>query len=76
MKKRSGVPPLPRPLKYAWGVGMTLLIAGSLLLDRESEWLPLVHRAIDLMQQMHAPTDNRSNTNPYGAPQPPTAAGS
>ena len=70
------IPPLPRPLKYAWGVGMTLLIAASLLLDRGSEWLPLVNRAIDLLQQMNAPTENRSDTNQSGAPRPPSAAGS
>ena len=72
----QSIPPLPRPLKYAWGVGMTLLIAASLLLDRGSEWLPLVNRAIDLLQQMNSPTENRSDTNQSGAPQPPSAAGS
>lgn len=50
---------LPRPLKYTWGVGLTLLVGLSLVLDRGSAWMPLVHRAIDLMQTQTAPTESR-----------------
>ena len=36
-------------------------MAGSLLVDRESSWMPLINRAIDLMQQQTftAPSENR-----------------
>ncbi len=50
---------MPRGLKYLWGLVMTLLLATSLLLERGSPWMPLVNRAIDLMQQQTAPTENR-----------------
>jgi hypothetical protein len=53
------LPQMPRELKYAWGVGMTLLLAASLLLDRGSAWMPLVHRAIDLLQQQTIPTGSK-----------------
>ena len=58
---KQGVPQMPRSLKYAWGLGMTALLAGSLLVDRESSWMPLINRAIDLMQQQTftAPSENR-----------------
>lgn len=50
---------LPRPLKYAWGVGITLLVGLSLAVDRGSAWMPLIHRAIDLLQTQTAPTDSK-----------------
>lgn len=53
------VPQMPRAIKYAWGLGMTALLAASLLLDRGSDWMPLINRAIDLLQQQTAPTENR-----------------
>lgn len=56
---QASVPPMPRGLKYLWGLVMTLLLAASLLLERGSPWMPLVNRAIDLMQQQTAPTENR-----------------
>ena len=53
------LPQMPRALKYAWGVGVTLLVGLSLVLDRGSAWMPLVHRAIDLMQTQTAPIENK-----------------
>lgn len=62
--KFPGRPPLPegkmpRGLKYAWGAGLTLLVGLSLAVDRGSEWMPLIHRAIDLMQTQTAPTSSK-----------------
>lgn len=53
------IPQLPRALKYAWGVGVTVLVGLSLVLDRGSAWMPLIHQAIDLLQNQTAPTQNR-----------------
>ena len=50
---------MPRPLKYFWGLAMTVLLALSLALDRGSDWMPLVHRAIDALQLQTTPTGNR-----------------
>lgn len=47
--------PSPRPLRYGWAVVVSLLLGLSLLLDRNSAWLPLINRAIDLIQLQIAP---------------------
>ena len=62
--KFPGKPPvpegkMPRGLKYAWGAGLTLLVGLSLALDRGSDWMPLIHRAIDLLQTQTAPTSSK-----------------
>ena len=53
------IPQMPRAMKYAWGVGMTLLLGLSLVVDRGSDWMPLINRAIDLLQLQTAPTGNK-----------------
>lgn len=58
-EKQGAFPTLPRPAKYAWGIGMTVLLAASLLLDKGSAWAPLINQAIDLLQQQTAPSVNR-----------------
>jgi hypothetical protein len=58
-RNREDVPQMPRPVKYAWGVAMTLLVVLSLTLDKGSALMPLVHRAIDALQLQTAPTDSR-----------------
>jgi hypothetical protein len=55
----ADLPQMPRAIKYAWGVGVTLLVGLSLVLDRGSAWMPLVHRAIDLLQTQTAPIENK-----------------
>ena len=58
-REAAEIPQMPRAIKYAWGVGVTLLVGLSLVVDRGSAWMPLIHRAIDLMQTQTAPTENR-----------------
>jgi hypothetical protein len=58
-REAAEIPQMPRALKYAWGVGVTLLVGLSLVLDRGSAWMPLVHRAIDLLQSQTAPIENK-----------------
>lgn len=53
------IPQMPRAMKYAWGVGMTLLLGLSLVVDRGSDWMPLINRAIDLLQLQTAPTGSK-----------------
>lgn len=53
------LPQMPRALKYAWGVGVTLLVGLSLVLDRGSAWMPLVHQAIDMLQNQTAPIESK-----------------
>lgn len=58
-KAQGSIPQMPRTVKYAWGVVVTILLGLSLVLDRGNPWLPLLNRAIDLMQEQTAPTGNR-----------------
>lgn len=46
-------------MRYGWAVVVSLLLGLSLLLDRNNAWLPLINRAIDLLQQQSAPIENR-----------------
>lgn len=50
---------MPRALKYAWGIAMTLLLFASLTLERGSVMLPMINAAIDLLQQQAGPTPGR-----------------
>ena len=50
---------MPRILKYAWAVCMTLLLVASVSLEKGSIFMPLVNTAIDLLQQQAAPTPGR-----------------
>jgi hypothetical protein len=56
---RDPLPQLPRPLKYAWGVLMTALLAASMLLEQGSIWRPLVNCSIDCLHRQRPATGNR-----------------
>lgn len=51
--------PMPRSVKYAWGIGLTVLVALSMVVDRSSPFMPLIHRAIDALQIQTAPIENK-----------------
>ena len=68
------LPPAPRQIKYAWALLMTLLVSASFALQEDSQWLPLVHRTIDILQQMAPVIPSKSDTNPSLVPLPPTEA--
>ena len=55
----EALPPLPRQVKYAWGVALTALVALSMFVDRSSVWMPLINRAIDALQLQTGPSENR-----------------
>ncbi len=67
---------MPRGLKYVWALVMTFLLSASFAVEGHSEWLPVLHRAIDVLQHLAPITPSRSDTNQYGAPPPPSEAGS
>lgn len=50
---------LPRSVKYVWGAAVSVLLVLSLTMENGSRWLPLIHQAIDILQQQNAPTGNR-----------------
>jgi hypothetical protein len=58
-RQDSPLPQMPREMKYAWGVAMTVLVTLSLLLDRGSAWMPLIHKAIDALQVQTAPNESK-----------------
>lgn len=52
-------PPMPRVIKYAWGGCISGLLIASILLGRDSAWLPILNQAIDLLQEQNSPTQNK-----------------
>lgn len=57
MRNREKWPakPLPRPVRYAWGAAVSLLLFLSLVLDSGSRWHPLVDTLIDVLQVQGQP---------------------
>lgn len=55
-------PKLPRNLKYAWGIVVSLLLAGVMVAEGPAavRWLPVVRQVLDMLasspaQQLQAP---------------------
>lgn len=51
--------PIPRSVKYAWGVAVSALLLLSFYVDQASPFMPLIHRAIDALQTQTAPIESR-----------------
>ena len=51
--------PLPRSVKYAWGVAVSALLLLSLLVDKDSPFMPVINQAIDVLQQQRTPSENK-----------------
>ncbi len=58
-QKKARPTKLPRSVKYVWGAAVSVLLVLSLTMENGSRWLPLIHQAIDILQQQNAPTGNR-----------------
>lgn len=62
-RKRRAEPdppsPMPRSVKYAWGLAVSALLALSFFVDQASPLMPLLHRAIDALQTQTAPIESR-----------------
>ena len=46
--------PLNRQLlKYLWAIAVSGLVIAQVMIDKENKYLPLIHRALDIMQQQN-----------------------
>ena len=41
-------------LKYLWAIAVSGLVIAQVMIDKESKYLPLIHRALDIMQQQNS----------------------
>ena len=63
-------------LKYLWAVAVSGLVIAQVMIDKENKYLPLIHRALDLLQHQY-PADlilDKSTASPIPALPPPNAA--
>ena len=63
-------------LKYLWAVAVSGLVIAQVIVDKENKYLPLMQRALDLLQRQY-PADlihDKSTASPIPAPQPPNEA--
>ena len=58
-KEEEPPSPMPRSVKYAWGLAVSALLALSFFVDQASPLMPLLHRAIDALQTQTAPIENK-----------------
>jgi hypothetical protein len=42
---------MPRPIKYAWALGLSALLLLSMSLEKGSPLLPIINGLIDMVQQ-------------------------
>ena len=40
-------------LKYLWAIAVSGLVIAQVMIDKENKYLPLIHRALDIMQQQN-----------------------
>ena len=40
-------------LKYLWAIAVSGLIIAQVMIDKENKYLPLIHRALDILQQQN-----------------------
>ena len=40
-------------LKYLWAIAVSGLVVAQVMIDKESKYLPLIHRALDILQQQN-----------------------
>lgn len=62
-------------LKYLWAFAVSGLVIAQVIVDKENKYLPLMQRALDLLQRQY-PVDlihDKSTASPILAPQPPNA---
>ena len=63
-------------LKYLWAVAVSGLVIGQVRVDKENKYLPMMQRALELLQRQY-PVDlihDKSRASPILAPQPPNEA--
>jgi hypothetical protein len=40
-------------LKYLWAIAVSGLVIAQVMIDKENKYLPLIHRALDLLQRQY-----------------------
>lgn len=40
-------------LKYLWAIAVSGLVIAQVMIDKENKYLPLIHRALDILQQQN-----------------------
>jgi len=74
----SSEPPIKKRqlLKYLWAIAVSGLVIAQVMIDKENKYLPLIHRALDLLQRQYQfeTIPGKSTANQYQGPLPPTSA--
>ena len=63
-------------LKYLWAVAVSGLVIAQVMIDKDNKYLPLIHRALDLMQRQYLvdPIHDKLKASPILGPLLPTLA--
>jgi hypothetical protein len=74
----SNEPPLKKRqlFKYLWAVAVSGLVIAQVMIDKDNKYLPLIHRALDLMQRQY-PAElihDKLKASPIQGPLLPTLA--
>ena len=40
-------------IKYIWAIAVSGLVIAQVMIDKENKYLPLIHRALDILQQQN-----------------------
>ena len=74
----SDQPPIKKRqiIKYLWAIAVSGLVIAQVTIDKENKYLPLIHRALDLLQRQYQfetiPGKSTANQSP-GLPLPTSA---
>jgi hypothetical protein len=51
----SSEPPIKKRqlIKYLWAIAVSGLVIAQVMIDKENKYLPLIHRALDLLQRQY-----------------------
>lgn len=51
----SSQPPINKRqlIKYLWAIAVSGLVIAQVMVDKENKYLPLIHRALDIMQNQY-----------------------
>jgi hypothetical protein len=77
----SDQPPIKKRqiIKYLWAIAVSGLVIAQVMIDKENKYLPLIHRALDLLQRQYQleTIPGKSTANQFlGLPLPTSAPSS
>ena len=74
----SDQPPIKKRqlIKYLWAIAVSGLVIAQVMIDKENKYLPLIHRALDLLQRQYQfeTIPGKSTANQFLGPPLPTSA--